>query len=340
MTETAQSDWAAYLRRLISDDREFAQAIIVAAQLGIADLLGGGPQSTTELAQRTGTHARSLYRLLQYLASRGIFAEDADGRFSLTTRAGPLRSDDPCSIQAAVRWNGSDAYQRTWTNLAYSVATGQSAFEHVHGKPVFDHFAENPELAHAFNDVMTANSVDEGPAVVSAYDFSRFRTIVDVGGGHGALLALILDRNPDVTGVLFDAPTVVASASGAIDRHITVHRAETVAGDFFQAVPANGDAYLLKFILHDWSDKQALSILTNCRAAMPPHGTVLIIEMIVPEGNAPSPAKELDLTMLLFTRGRERTEKEYAALLNQAGLRLVATTPTASPFSIIEAVAT
>jgi hypothetical protein len=224
-------------------------------------------------------------------------------------------------------------------DLAYSVRTGQSAFEHVYGKPAFDHFAENPELAQVFNDVMTVNSVDEGPAVVGAYDFFRYRHLVDVGGGHGALLALILDRNPDATGILFDAPTVVASTRGAIERHIALGRAEKVAGDFFREVPANGDAYLLKFILHDWNDAQALSILTNCRAAMAPHGTVLIIEMIVPEGNAPSPAKELDITMLLFTRGRERTEEEYEALLNQAGLRLVGTTRTASPFSIIEAVA-
>jgi hypothetical protein len=339
MTGTEHSDWAGYLQGLIGTDREFAQTIIVAAQLNIADLLTNGPRRVADLAERTGTHAPSLYRLLRYLASRGIFIEDADGRFSLTSSAEPLRSDVPNSIRALALWNGSEGYQRTWTNLAHSVRTGESAFEHVYGEPFFKRLSGDPELAQAFNDVMTYSSVEDGPAIVAAYDFSGLRKIVDVGGGHGALLALILDRYPETTGVLFDAPEVVAHTGGALERHVTLGSAEKVAGDFFQALPPDGDAYLLKYIIHDWDDDHAISILRNCGAAMAPNGKVLIIEMLVPEGNAKSPAKVLDITMLLFTGGRERTEKEYAGLLHRAGLRLVRTAPTASRFTIIEAAA-
>jgi len=339
MTESEQLNEASYLQRLL-DDWEFAQAVIVAGQLGVADLLSGGPRSVTDLAQETGTHAPSLYRLLRYLAGRSVFAEAGDGLFSLTTFAQPLRSDVPDSIRAEALWAGSDAYQRTWNNLSYSVRTGRSAFEHVYGRPFFEYLPEDPALAKIFNDVMTVNSADEGPAIVDGYDFSRFRKIVDVGGGHGGLLALILDRCPQAVGVLFDSPDVVASVSRNLDPLVAAGRMEKVEGDFFKAVPPDGDAYVLKFIVHDWDDEQAVSILKNCRVAMAPDGTVLIIEMVVEEGDAGSAAKELDITMLLFTRGRERTEKEYGELLHRAGLRLVRGLRTRSPFSVIEAVAT
>jgi hypothetical protein len=332
-------DWAEYLRRLIGHDREFGQAVLVVAQLGIADLVKDGPRHLAELAELTRTHEPSLYRVLRYLASRGLFAEDSDGRFSITAGAQPLQADSADSIMAEVRWNGSEVIRRSWDNLGHSVRTGQTAFDYTFGRPFFDHLADDQEFARVFNDAMTTGSVDEGPDIVAAHDFSRYGTVVDVGGGHGALLALILDRYPDVRGVLFDAPDVVAGARGAIDRHVAVGRATRVGGSFFEAVPSGGDAYLLKHIVHDWDDEQALSILTNCRTAMAPNGRVLIVEMVVPAGNAEAAVKHLDVTMLVFTGGRERTEREYRDLLAGAGLRLLRSAATESSFSILEAVA-
>lgn len=333
------TDWAEYLRRLIGRDREFGQAVLVVAQLGIADLVKDGPRHITELAQLTNTHEPSLYRVLRYVASQGLFAEDSDSRFSITAGAQPLQADSANSIMADVRWNGSEVIRRSWENLSHSVRTGQTAFDYTFGRPFFDHLADDSEFAQVFNDAMTTSTVDEGPDIVAAHDFSHYGTVIDVGGGHGALLAVILDRYPDVAGVLFDAPDVVAGAGGAIDRHVAAGRATRVGGSFFEDVPSGGDAYLLKYIVHDWDDEQALSILTNCRAAMAPNGRVLIVEMVVPAGNAEAEVKHLDVTMLVFTGGRERTEREYGDLLARAGLRLLRTTPTESPFSILEAVA-
>jgi hypothetical protein len=200
-----------------------------------------------------------------------------------------------------------------------------------------NYLAEDPTSAKIFNDVMTSASTDEGAAIAAAHDFSGYRQIVDVGGGHGALLAAVLDRYPDTVGLLFDLPDVVETAHGAIDRHIAAGRIVKVAGDFSEAVPADADAYLLKWIIHDWDDEAAVRILTNCRTAMAPAGRILIVEVVIPQGTAGSGATRLDTTMLIFTGSRERTEGEYQDLLHRARLTLVKTTPTASQFSILEA---
>jgi hypothetical protein len=251
--------------------------------------------------------------------------------------AEPLRQDAPHSIRPQALWSGSEAYRRTWGDLAYSVRTGEPAFDHVYGKPFFDYLAEQPILAKIFNDVMTSASSDESVAIAAAHDFSGYRRIVDVGGGHGALLAAVLDRYPGPLGLLFDLPDVVDTAHGAIDRHIAAGRVEKVAGDFSEAVPPGGNAYLLKWIVHDWDDEAAIRILTNCRTAMAPAGKVLLVEVVIPQGTAGSDATRLDTTMLVFTGSRERTEGEYRELLHRAGLTLVKIAPTASPFSILEA---
>ena len=336
MTDMSALEPAEYLRRLF-DDVEFSYLVVMAAQLGVADLLASGPRSIADLSAATGVDAQSLYRVLRALASRGLFREEGDKRFSLTPLADPLRQDAPHSIRGQALWSGSDAYRRTWGDLAYSVRTGEPAFDHVYGKPFFDYLAEQPALAKIFNDVMTSDSSDEGAAIAAAHDFSRYRRIVDVGGGHGALLAAILDRYPGPLGVLFDLPDVVETARGAIDRHIAAGRVEKVAGDFSEAVPDAGDAYVLKWIVHDWDDEAAIRILANCRTAMAPAGKVLLVEVVVPQGTAGYDATSLDTAMLVFTGSRERTEGEYLGLLHRAGLTLVKTTPTASPFSILEA---
>ena len=335
MTDMSGLEPAEYLRRLF-DDVEFSYLVVVAAQLGVADLLASGPRSIADLSAASGVDVQSLYRVLRALASRGLFREEGDKRFSLTPLADPLRQDAPHSIRRQALWSGSEAYRRTWGDLAYSVRTGEPAFDHVYGKPFFDYLAEQPALAKIFNDVMTSDSSDEGAAIAAAHDFSRYRRIVDVGGGHGALLAAVLDRYPGPLGVLFDLPDVVETAR-AIDRHIAAGRVEKVAGDFSEAVPDAGDAYLLKWIVHDWDDEAAIRILTNCRTAMAPAGKVLLVEVVVPQGTAGYDATSLDTAMLVFTGSRERTEGEYRGLLHRAGLTLVKTTPTASPFSILEA---
>jgi O-methyltransferase domain len=317
---------------------EFSYLVVVAAQLGVADLLAAGPRPIADLAAATDADAQSLYRVLRALTSRGLFREDGDKRFSLTPLAEALRTDAAQTIRPQALWSGSEAYRRTWGDLGYSVRTGEPAFEHVHGKPFFDYLAqEDPALAKIFNDVMTSASSDEGAGIAAAHDFSGYRRIIDVGGGHGALLAAILDRYPGPSGVLFDLPAVVSTAHGAIDRHIASGRARKVAGDFSQAVPHRGDVYLLKWITHDWDDEPAVRILTNCRTAMAPAGKVVLVEAVIPQDTAGSDATRLDTTMLVFTGSRERTEDEYQALLHRAGLTLIKTTPTTSPFSILEA---
>jgi hypothetical protein len=326
---------AAYLSQLIGNTG-FVHAILVAANLGLADLLKDGPLSIADLAEATGTHAGSLYRMLRALASRGIFSEDADRRFSLTALADPLRSDAPDSIHNWARFVGSEAEMQTWAHLSYSVRTGKPAFEHVFGESWFDYLDEQPEMARIFNKLMTDGSTSDAAAIIESYDFSVYRKIVDIGGGHGALLARILEQAPQSSGVLFDAPSVIAGAT-AIDTQVNQGRAEKVAGNFFEAVPNGGDAYVMKYIIHDWDDERAIAILKNCRQAMAENGRVLLVEMVIPAGNAPSPGKFLDLEMLLYFSSRERTEAEYRDLLQQAGLELITITPTASPFSIIEA---
>jgi hypothetical protein len=275
--------------------------------------------------------------MLRALASRGIFSEDAEGRFSLTALADPLRSDAPDSIHNWALFVGSEAELQTWAHLSFSVRTGKPAFEHIFGKGWFDYLDEQPEMARIFNNLMSGGSISDAAAIVEAHDFSIYRKIVDIGGGHGALLAHILEQNPQSSGVLFDAPSVIAGATGAIDTQVNQGRAQRVAGNFFEAVPNGGDAYVLKYIIHDWDDERAIVILKNCRQAMAENGRVLLVEMVIPAGNAPSPGKFLDLEMLLYFYSRERTEAEYRDLLQQAGLELITITPTASPFSIIEA---
>lgn len=313
------------------------QALYVAARLGVADLLAAGPRKVAELAAETGTHERSLYRLLRSLAGAGVFAEVEPQTFGLTPLADPLRSDAPSSMRNGVIFMGEAWHFGVWANLLYSVRTGQPAWGHTHGAEVFEYFAANPEQAEIFNGAMTDMSVGTAPAVVAAYDFSGFGTLADIAGGHGYLLAQILKVTPNLSGILFDVPPVVEGAAALLEREGVAERVERVAGDFFQSVP-RADAYIMKHIIHDWDDERAAQILKNINAAMGEQGRVLIVETVVPEGNGPHYSKLLDLEMLVSPGGVERTAEEYAALLSAAGLKLSRIIPTLSPFSIVEAV--
>ncbi|HKP71404.1 MAG TPA: methyltransferase [Pyrinomonadaceae bacterium] len=315
-----------------------SQALYVAAKLGIADLLADSPRTVAELAAATGTHERSLYRVLRSLSSVGVFQETDPKVFALTPRAEPLRTDAPGSMRSGVIFMGEEWHWRVWGDMLYSVQSGKPAWGHVHGAEAFDYLAVNPQQAEIFNRAMTDMSVVTAPAVVEAYDFSGVRRLADIAGGHGYLLAQVLKANPETEGILFDVPPVIAGADALLEREGVAARVEKVSGDFFASVPTGADAYMMKHIIHDWDDERAVKILQNIRAAMNPDGKVLIVETVVPASDEPHYSKLLDLEMLASPGGAERTAEEYRDLLAAAGLRLARIVPTKSPFSIIEAV--
>jgi hypothetical protein len=316
-----------------------ARAVQVAANLGIADLLQDGPQSVTALAEATGTHAPSLYRLLRALASLGLFSEVDAGIFAQTTLSTFLASDVHGSMRDMARMWGDSWRWRAWGDLAYSIQTGRPAFDHLHGKNLWEYFAEDdPAAGRLFSMAMTSFSEGVTGPVVTAYDYSAFNTVVDIGGAHGGLIRAILRLNPAVRGILFDLPPVIEGARDRIAEDGLTDRCALVAGDFFAEVPAGADAYMMKFILHDWDDDHCVQILRNCRRAIVPTGLVLVVDQVLAPGNAPSFGKILDLEMLTILTGRERTEAEFAALFQAGGFRLTRVVPTASPLSIIEGV--
>jgi hypothetical protein len=316
-----------------------SRVIAVAAEFFIADYLKDGPKSIEYLAEKIKVHPRSLYRILRACASVGIFSEDSEKRFSLTPLAEPLLSDAPNSLRAYAQVHGTDWQFQTWADLSYSLQTGKPAFEKVFGMNAFDYFWSHPKAMQEFNDSMTSSSAFSGEAVLNGYDFSGISKLVDVGGGQGLLLARILQKYPQMKGVVYDVPPVVEGAKEIMKQHDVADRGEIVGGDFFESVPEGGDAYIMKFVIHDWNDEQCITILKNCRKAMQPQGKVLIVEMVLPEGNAPSVGKWMDLQMLLYASGCERTVAEYRTLLDKAGFELTKIIPApASPFSIVEGV--
>lgn len=312
------------------------RSICVAAKLGIADLLAEKPQTAAELAARTKTHAPSLYRVLRTLASAGIFAEHAEQEFELTPIAALLQSDVPNSMRDFAVMMGEDWIWSAWGELMYSVETGGVAHEKVQGMSSFAFFEQNSEAGKVFNRAMTNLSLTVIPAIIEAYKFSSMGKLVDIAGGHGLLLAGVLKANPHLRGVLFDLPFVIARAGELLEKEGVSDRVELVSGDFFESVPASADAYMMKHIIHDWDDEQSIKILQNIRSAMNENGKVLIVEMVVPIGNVPSPSKALDLLMLVMEGGKERTEEEYRRLLEASGFRLTRVIPTKSPYSVIE----
>ena len=314
-----------------------SQAITVAAQLGIADSLSDGPLPIEELAVRVGADADALGRLLRALIGKGIFRQRRDGRYELNPLAATLRSDAPISMSCAAQFYGSREQRERWTLLVDSIRTGGTVVPALRGAESFDYFAGQPELAGLFNRTMTSVSeLTDGP-VVAGYDFSAYPTIVDVGGGHRPLLAAILAGAPASRGVLYDLPRVVADAPDLLREHKVADRVHIADGSFFDSVPAGGDAYILKNILHDWPDEKAVRILRNVRTAAGPRAAVLLIEMVIPKHDRDFPGKWVDLEMLLNLGARERTADEYRALLNEAGLQMTRVVETASPLSVVEA---
>lgn len=314
-----------------------AAAVYAAAKLGLADHLADGPRTADELAARTGTHAPSLYRFLRTIAGFGIVTEGDAQRFALTALGEALKTGAPGAARSTLLAFGGPAFWHTWEEIGYSLETGKPAFDHVWGMPFFDYLAQRPEAAAHFSEAMIGFHGSEPPTVAEAYDFSGIGTVVDVGGATGNMLAALLTRHPRLRGVLFDLPHVVGAAPALLKERGVETRVRIETGSFFERVPAGGDAYLLSHIIHDWSEAQCLTILGHCRRAMGANARLLIIETVLPEGDTPHQGKLQDLVMLLFPGGQERTEREYAALLEKAGFRLRRVVPTTSVVSIVEA---
>lgn len=314
-----------------------SRLVFVAAKLGLADHLADGPKSAADLAQATGTHAKSLHRLMRTLASLGLFTQREDSRFALTPLGEALKTDAPGSARSSILAIAGEWAWRAWEEFPHSIETGNTAMEKAWGVPLFDYLAERPREASNFNELMVGFHGGEPPAVAAAFDFSGFQTIVDVGGGTGNLLTTILAEHSDPRGVLYDRPHVVQEASRLIEERRLGDRVTIESGDFFENVPADGDAYLLSHIIHDWNEDQCVTILENCREVMSPSGRVLIIEMVLPQDDTPHLGKITDMVMLALPGGEERTEEDYDELLGKAGFRLDRVVPTESPVSVVEA---
>lgn len=314
-----------------------SRCIYAAAELGLADHIQQ-PTSVEDLAAKLKLHGRSLYRLLRALASVGIFRETDSGQFEATPLSNTLRSDAPRTFRSLARMELGHDHYACWGELLYSVQTGKPSFDKIYDKPVFDWYAEHPERSKVFNQAMSELTAVAEPAVLKAYDFSDCGTIVDVGGCFGSLLIPILSKHKHLHGVVFDAPNVVTGAAGPIRAAGLSDRLSMAAGDFFQAVPAGGDTYIMKHIIHDWNDVQCVQILKNCHAVMKPGSRVLILESVLPGANQPSFGKFVDLIMLQMPGGAERTEPEFDRLLTQAGFKLNRIVPTESHISVIEGV--
>lgn len=310
------------------------QALVVAARLGVADLLGDAAKSAAAIAPAAGVQPQPLYRLMRALASVGVFAEDEQGEFRNTPASAKLMAGAPGSLRGFFMLVGSNEFRGAWGELGHSIESGKAAFDHVFGAPLFDYLGKNPGTARIFDDAMAGRSAAEIDALLAAYDFSNAGHLVDVGGGNGTLLAAILTKYPQLEGTVFDLSHVVEAAQASNRQP----RLRFAGGSFFADVPVAGDTYLLKKVIHDWADEPARRILERCRAAMSPRSRLLLLESIVPARGAPTFLTFLDLWMLVFAGGKERTEEEYRALLASSGLSLQRVIPTGSPVNVIEAV--
>ena len=315
---------------------QITQAIRVASTLRVADHLNDGARSAGELAALTKSHPDSLYRLLRALAAVGVFREDDARKFTLTPMGECLRTDSATPIGAWAEVAGSPYYWQAWGHLLHSVQTGENAFQNLNGKNVWQFRAEHPEYGATFDRAMTQLSRGSAEAVIRAYDFSSFHHIVDVGGGQGLMLAAVLRAHPHIRGTLFDQPDVVAGAKAVLVEYGVIDRCNVVGGSFFETVPEGADAYLMRVVIHDWEDDEAIAILKVCRRAIPENARLLLIERLVGPPNEMPATKFVDLNMLVSPGGRERTREEFADLVAKSGFELTLVFP-AGTHNVIEA---
>jgi hypothetical protein len=310
------------------------QALHAAATLGVADAIADGASQVDEIAAATATHPPSLRRL----ASGGILTQDASGGYTLSTLGETLRSDVPGSVRAAVIWVSEPMHYGTCGDLAHTVRTGEPAFDRQFGRPYFEHLAADPQAGRVWDQGMACFSAMEDAPIAQAYPFPSGARVVDVGGGgQGGFLAETLKTDPTLRGVLFDLPEVVANPR-LLRESAVLDRCELAGGDFFDEVPAGGDLYVLKRVLHDWDDAACIDLLTRCRKVVPATGRLLVIDAVIPPGDDPHPAKIVDIVMMGILPGRERTEAELADLFAAAGFTLTRVIPTHSMLAIAEGV--
>ena len=314
-----------------------AGAVACLAQLGIPDLVDGAPKSAEDLASQIGADPQALYRLMRATACVGVLAEGPDGKFSQTPMSAALRSNTTPSLRSFAIMGGREWHGRGWSHLEYCVRTGKQALDKIYGTHIFDFLKQHAAEGQIFHDAMTELSMIDGPAVAEAYNFEGIHTIVDVAGGHGFLLATILERNPHLQGTLYEAPHVVEGAANGPLKPV-MERCTLASGDMFSSVPAGADAYIMKHIIHDWPDDRCIQLLKACRKGVNPHGRLLVVDSVIQPGNDFSLGKFLDLQMLIFPSGCERTEKQFRDLFGAAGWQLRRIIPTAASDSIVEGI--
>jgi O-methyltransferase domain len=314
-----------------------AGTISCLAQLGIPDLLEGGPKFANELATQIGVNPDRLYRLMRATACVGVLSEGYDGKFSQTPLSAVLCKNARPSLRGLAIMGGREWHQRGWGRLEYCVRTGKQALDEIYGMPTFEYLKHHPEEAEIFDEAMTGLSTIDSPAVADAYNFDGIHSIVDIAGGRGLLLATLLERNPHLRGTLYEMPHVLEGAkTGALKS--MMDRCTLASGDMFSSVPAGTDAYIMKHIIHDWPDEQCIQLLKACRKGVNPGGKLLVVDCVIQPGNEFSPSKFLDVQMLIFPSGRERTESEFRELLSASGWKLNRIIPTRAMDSIVEGV--
>lgn len=313
-----------------------SSAINAIARLEIADLLHERPLSGDELAKQTSTNSDALCRVLRLLCSLGIFHEVERGKFANNEASELLRKDAEGSMRDTLLFISDPFHFKAYADMLPTIRDGKTAVEHIWGKGCFDVLADDEQEQTLFNNAMTNFTRQTVAQVLEAYDFSGIEKLVDVAGGHGALLTGILKKYPKMHGVLFELEHVAAGAKESISKQNLSDRCEVVSGDFFKSV-AGGDAIIMKHIIHDWDDERALTILKNCRQALTASGRILLVEMILAEANEPHPSRFLDVEMLMLPGGRERTEKEFSELFAKAGLKLQRVARTKAPYAVLEA---
>jgi O-methyltransferase domain/Dimerisation domain len=294
-----------------------SKALCIAVQLNIADLLKDGSKSATELAEATGTHAPSLYRMLRFLSGFEIFVEDDGGLFALTDLSQFICSDSPDSLRDWILFNTEAWRWDIVQAMQDSIFTGKTAYEVLYQKNIYEVLPEKPEWNATFNKGVQSWTGRLPEALLNVYDFSQVKTIVDIGGGLGSLLAPILKANPNLRGILFDRPQVLQDSKKFVESHGVVDRCEFVGGNFLNAVPEGGDLYLISYVFTDWPNEDCIRVLHNCSQVMAPNAKVLILEPFVGSRNQPTIGKAADLIMLLETGGRIRDEQEWETILQK-----------------------
>ncbi len=315
-----------------------SQALYCAASLNLADIIHqDGPQNFPDLAKKSNSHPRSLYRLLRLLASENVFKENSSGAFELTPLASLLRSDVPGSQYAMAIMSGSEHYLAS-SRMIDNVRTGKCAFELQHGKPIFEFLKDHPASARVFDNAMESIHGSETSQILQSYDFSQFNSLADIGGGNGSMLLSVLEKIPQLKAILFDLEHVIKATELVVNKQGVSNRCNLVAGDFFEAINVVAGAYILRHIIHDWDDEKSILILNNIRKVIPKGGRVLVVEAVLPEGNTPHPGKMFDWIMMAIPGGLERTFAEYQELFLKSGFQIQRVIATAGLNSILEAV--